>query len=434
MAWIQFRFDKIQLAKGFMKITKLVTLILLLIPIIWASNPDRSKKKQNVDQFKLHAIPVEQISVDSIGLIVYFDIPNSSLQFTKVDTIFSASFEAIISLRDDDDQQITRHIWTGNVNVSDYRASISNKLFTTLHTKIYVPSQELLIYGELFDKETRSSGDQELEISLTEFADDAILLPLRILKKRTGDWGIGEDLMPVLDGRILMEDNDYHLYACAKIDTGRYKLSVITMDNSDSIKWRQSYNLFTSTGIVKETIAIPEEILSSFNLKFTVMIHQNSIKLNKSYTVRIVNPGLPVSIRNLEEAIDQLQYLATNEERQKFKKAPKNQLEQLLREFWESRDPTPNTIKNELMDEYYKRVRYANAQFSTFMPGWRSDMGMIFIIFGPPGEIERLYTSSTRYSGQKWYYYNINRTFIFIDTTGFGDFRLSTPYLRQSSW
>jgi len=417
-----------------MKITKIVALILLLITIVCARDLDRSKDKRNVDHFKLHAIPIEKISADSIGLIVYFDIPNSSLQFNKVDTLFSASFEAIISLRDDDDQQITRHIWTGSVNVSDYRASISNKLFTTLHTKIYVPSKELLLYGELFDKETRSSGDQELEISLTDFTDDAILFPLNILKKRTGEWGVGEDMMLVFDGKIMMEDNDYHLYVCAKIDSGSYELSVIAIDNSDSVKWSQSQNLVTSTGHIKETIAIPEEILSSFNLKFTVKIRQNSIGLNKSYTIRIVNPGLPVSIRNLEEAIDQLQYLATVKEKQIFKKAPKNQLEQLLREFWESRDPTPNTIKNELMDEYYKRIRYANAQFSTFLPGWRSDMGMIFIIFGPPSDIERLYTSSTRYSGQKWYYPNINRTFIFIDTTGFGDFRLSTPYLRQSSW
>ncbi|MBI3450731.1 MAG: GWxTD domain-containing protein [Acidobacteria bacterium] len=62
-----------------------------------------------------------------------------------------------------------------------------------------------------------------------------------------------------------------------------------------------------------------------------------------------------------------------------------------IENFWRRRDPTPETPGNEYRAEFWKRVRSANSQFGRDnpRPGWRSDMGKIFILFGPPDEIRR---------------------------------------------
>ncbi len=95
--------------------------------------------------------------------------------------------------------------------------------------------------------------------------------------------------------------------------------------------------------------------------------------------------------------------------------------------FWKKKDPTPNTPENEVLNEYYRRVDYANANFKSYYEGWRTDMGMIYITLGPPDQVERHPFEYDSKPYEIWYYYNLNRRFIFVDETGFGDYRLLNP-------
>ena len=62
--------------------------------------------------------------------------------------------------------------------------------------------------------------------------------------------------------------------------------------------------------------------------------------------------------------------------------------EELFLEFWKEKDPTPDTKRNELQDEYFSRVAYANNAFKGSTDGWRTHMGEIYIKFGRPDDIE----------------------------------------------
>jgi GWxTD domain-containing protein len=84
-------------------------------------------------------------------------------------------------------------------------------------------------------------------------------------------------------------------------------------------------------------------------------------------------------------------YIITGEERKTFKALTTDEeREQFIDEFWLRRDPTPATPFNEFKQEHYRRIAYANEQFSTAagLPGWKTDRGRIYITFGPPDEIE----------------------------------------------
>src|ERR1700685_1156525 len=70
-------------------------------------------------------------------------------------------------------------------------------------------------------------------------------------------------------------------------------------------------------------------------------------------------------------------HLATNEEREQF-----------IEQFWQRRNPDPDSADNTFKEEHYRRIAYVNEHFSSGIPGWKTDRGRIYIMWGPADEIE----------------------------------------------
>jgi len=94
--------------------------------------------------------------------------------------------------------------------------------------------------------------------------------------------------------------------------------------------------------------------------------------------------------RALRKWLDEdVSYVITNEERTAFKALKTDEeREQFIEQFWLRRDPTPDTVDNEFKEEHYARIAYANERFASGIPGWKTDRGRIYIIWGKPDEIE----------------------------------------------
>jgi len=86
---------------------------------------------------------------------------------------------------------------------------------------------------------------------------------------------------------------------------------------------------------------------------------------------------------------EDVQYIITGEERAAWKRLKTDEeREQFIEQFWLRRDPTPDTIDNEYKDEHYERIAYANEHFASGIPGWKTDRGRIYIMYGKADEIE----------------------------------------------
>lgn len=150
----------------------------------------------------------------------------------------------------------------------------------------------------------------------------------------------------------------------------------------------------------------------------------------------IYKPGLKSLVySDFDEAIDQLQYIASSSEQDFIEDAETAELkEQRFREFWKKHDPTPGTNKNEAFDQYYARIQYANERFDAFMEGWRTDRGMIFVIYGPPDSVDRTANFNDQRQIEIWRYNIENLEFVFIDTSGLGDFRLNRSLMQNRKY
>ena len=82
-------------------------------------------------------------------------------------------------------------------------------------------------------------------------------------------------------------------------------------------------------------------------------------------------------------------YLASDAEKAAYLNLTSDsQRYEFIERFWQQRDPSPGTTKNEFRDQHYWRINYANERFRAAEPGWKTDRGRIYITLGPPDQIE----------------------------------------------
>lgn len=84
-----------------------------------------------------------------------------------------------------------------------------------------------------------------------------------------------------------------------------------------------------------------------------------------------------------------VRYIITDEELASFKKLSTDaERDQFIEAFWQRRDPTPDTEENEYKEEHYRRIEYANEHYQSGTPGWRTDRGRMYIMYGKPDSID----------------------------------------------
>ena len=133
------------------------------------------------------------------------------------------------------------------------------------------------------------------------------------------------------------------------------------------------------------------------------------------------------SAAELDEIFGPLKYVATDVEIKRFKKSDVPGKKEIILHFWDKRDKNPRTPVNEDQIEFERRLDYVNQQFSTQrIQGWKSDFGRVYLVYGPPSEIERFPSALERKPYQIWHYHALEGgvQFIFVDKSGFGQYEL----------
>jgi GWxTD domain-containing protein len=138
-------------------------------------------------------------------------------------------------------------------------------------------------------------------------------------------------------------------------------------------------------------------------------------------------------------------FIITDTERRAFLALQTNEeREQFIEEFWQRRNPDPDSVDNPVKEEHYRRIAYANEHFASGIAGWRTDRGRIYIMYGKPDSLES-HTQGENYERpldqgggetktyafEDWTYHYIegigeNVELEFVDPSGTGEFRLTT--------
>ena len=159
------------------------------------------------------------------------------------------------------------------------------------------------------------------------------------------------------------------------------------------------------------------------NYVFEVSLIEGRSRWRVTRSFEVEESGPPRG-KEFERMLEVLSYIAEPGEVEELRSLPPDQQERGWNEFWRKRDPTPDTPRNEALIEFFRRVRYAEQHFQGAGPGWRSDMGRIYIRHGPPDQIESRAATPQNPQLEIWYYNQPYRRFVFEDREGFGRFVL----------
>ncbi len=135
-------------------------------------------------------------------------------------------------------------------------------------------------------------------------------------------------------------------------------------------------------------------------------------------------------------------YIITPEERCAFLKQSDEEREQLIEQFWLRRSSNPDLLDNDFKQEHYRRIVFANEKFGTEIPGWKTDRGRVYIMFGSPDKIESHASGEPtgrppeegpetfQYSWENWHYRYVEGVgadihLEFVDPEGSGNYRLA---------
>src|SRR5437867_13104361 len=137
-------------------------------------------------------------------------------------------------------------------------------------------------------------------------------------------------------------------------------------------------------------------------------------------------------------------YIITPDERNAFLQLQTNEeREQFIEQFWLRRSSNPDLPDNDFKEEHYRRIAYANAHYASGIPGWTTDRGRMYIIWGPADEVDSHPSGGTydrpmeegggttsTYPWEKWRYRYLqdigeNIELEFVDPTGSGEYHLT---------
>ena len=390
----------------------------------------QKKSRSNVEKFILAPFP-DAVDEDSVKVVTFMEIPYTSLQFIKKESSFLAYYQASLSIRFHKGKEINNITWTDSIQVelyTDTRSTMKNrKHFADFNVSL---GEKYEVIGELQDLDTRKKGLLKKNIDFKGLEKMPSLLKPIFMLDLPGNWGFNNDKIPTRGFRVREIGLGVDIKISGFIEKNDYEVSIFLTNGTANDSLIQKFSGDGKSGFFSENIFIPSGKFNSIKNDFRILLEQGKEKDEQKISFTRFKPGFSGYVNDVEIAMKQMKYILSNDERKELKNNNKQNKEQLFYQIWKKRDPTPETEQNELMEEYFQRVEYVNEHFSGWQPGWETDRGKIYILFGPPDEIQRTNPSagnSTIY--QIWNYVKVNKQFVFRDQNGFGDYRLDTPFL-----
>jgi GWxTD domain-containing protein len=386
-------------------------------------------------------------SPDVVRVEIYYKIFNDGLQYFKQDDKFVASYEISVVVLDGDDNQVTGFSRERKYTVDDYKQTRNSADYLINQFDMDIPEGEFKIVCRLTDKLSGKVASIERDLSVEnlfrneiDMSDIEFVRAVRDIEGSKSAFDKGEKrVIPIVTRRLSGEREKAAFYV-EIYNTGTKAREVVIKYR---VKGRRSKPVYKDefsvtldkslTRLIKEIPTdnlVPDEYEISFELKEKA---PRKKKWAERKAVFEVAWSLRALVKNdFKTAVEQLKYIASRDELEKLKDLEDAELqerEMAFEEFWKAHDKYPETPENETRALYYGRIRHADRNFSVVnQPGWRTDRGRIYVIFGEPDNVERYPFELDNVPYQVWHYYRLSRTFVFEDTHHTGDYHLTYPY------
>ena len=391
----------------------------------------------------------------------YFELKRSDLDFRLVEDVIRADVFTWVHVVDSTGAPVDS-VGSGFVSIVSDSAELLDTNFTHFFACwLELPPGAYRSRTVVVDLTDKSSAEVTYDFRVRDFSTNALTL---------SDVEFGYDIvrMPpdtVTRAQDVLVKNQYKVYPDCRglIGPSRPRLCFyieaynLVQENASNGSYTVAFSIVPTDGtparaLPPQTLTKPGSsavLASAINVRdLSTGIYRFRVEVTdpvSSQTVAIEKPFYVVAMVSdtlTDEEEDQLRtimaYIARPGEMETFESLNTTGKANFMAQFWKDRDPSPETPINEFRDEHLRRLNLANDRFSVGFrdrsDGWRSDQGRVYIVYGPPDQIDRYPFTSGREAAEQWGYEALPGQgaayFLFVDANGYGDYRLATSSAR----
>ena len=362
---------------------------------------------------------------------LFIQVPFREIQFIRSSNGFEGGYSVSVSVYDEKAENlIFEKIWNEDISSNSFDESSAKENFNISHRIFDLERNTYFIKTTITDRESRQEFSLERLFTVKDFKIDPSISDILLISSNTLVGGKNK-IIPNITGNVSIgEDGIDMFFEIYSESEGEYNIDYVVINKEKEVLITKSETQIVNNGKTQVYYTLEDSTLGLGNYLLTVVIKDNEgnniVETTKPFYSRWA--GLPSNIEDIDKAIAQLVYMASPDEMDYLKEGnTEEEKTKRFLEFWKSKDPSPGNEENELFEQYFSRVSFANENFSHYIDGWSTDRGMVFIILGAPNNVERHPFEYNAKPYEIWQYYELNRSFVFTDQTGFGDYRLVTP-------
>lgn len=359
------------------------------------------------------------------GINVIIDVVYGSLIYTETEKAFIANlgveirlielsqepFNTYVRNFDIEVSKVSRQVTTSQesfhasrripIRPGNYRVIVAvtdekSKKVSVLESQTFVPNPtqelvnltEILIFGKERAEQYQAIPTYDLRGRL-----DSLKFVYQLNKPVTSENS-------VLESRLISYPSDTTSARFVTMPNPRSGITYTGIDyNKENVLNLTRRRLFQSGGNI--TFEFPYPMLEPGNYRFEVQLLQgDSVIATRARDFGVKNAYYP-TLRLVRELAEPLVYLMGNREYEDLMAlSTADSMKMAIDSFWLKNIRNPR-LASSVVEMFYSRVEEANKRFSCYKEGWKTDMGMIFIVFGPPWQVEREFQSMTWYYGMQ---------------------------------
>lgn len=422
-----------------MRIEKYFLVFVLLVSAsAFSQIKDRNLENLDLNKEFFYLDPIVFSSKDSLNarLDLYIQLPLENIQFKRNNAAdkYDAFIDYSIAIKNSSGHLAYNNTFSETMSNSENEQKKITEKSVYAIKQIYLLPDKYKMTFSLKDKNSQKEYSKDYEFSVKDFTKKKIIFSDIMLVSNYKEDATGQKEISPLVTKNVGNLKDFYLFfevynCCENLHETDYSYRVL--DEKNKVVLDGNYSYYLDSGVTKKVEKLNTNlfIIGNYKLEITDKL-TNEVVASKDFSYRW--DFLPVSLKNLDLAISQLIYLATSKELNYIKDAKtQEEKERRFLKFWKDMDPSPATPKNELLIEYYNRIKIANERYSHYVDGWKTDMGMVYIIYGNPSNIDKHPFDSDSKPYEIWEYYDLKKRFVFVDNSGFGDYRLTTPIWNE---
>lgn len=409
-----------------------VLLVLIEAPVLRSQSTRMFTPRRKIQGrlvYKTFAMPT--MNPDTLSLYVYVKVSNDLLQFVLDDSLYQADYELTVVIRDEDGEAVASDIRRQEVSTPSYMETNDKFAFTKSRMEFPISPGKYRFFIELTDAETDQPITVEEELTAPRFFDESFKTTDLLFFHASKEEDFTDNLpFPEIPPIHTASDSSFtaEMFICTdgSHDTLRITQTILSRENEPLFE-----NVVVDIPILGRIQPVKFNLdkdyrFGQYLLAVSVTDGESTKEVKSPFYVRWKSHM--ALLPSLAQTVETLQHIMSGDEWKELKALPIEEQETFIEQFWKERDPDPSTEVNELEEEYYSRVAFANQNFAAWQgdtEGWRTDRGRIYVIYGAPTDVERpITTSGNRLYYEIWYYSHLQKRYVFRDRYGTGEYRL----------